>query len=80
MIKKIFITVNYGTSFLLEKWASNIRCKCDNAKLIVVDNYKSDDERRLMIKKCKQLNIDLILSENVALFHLRVGECFHAAK
>ena len=60
-----FIAVNYNTSCLIEGWASSIRRNCANSKLILIDNYFSDEERAETIKICVALSIDLVTSKNV---------------
>jgi len=61
----IFITVNYGSSALLVQWAKNIRMQCSDTVLIVVDNFKNENERLKVINITKLYDIILIESDNI---------------
>ena len=65
MILLYFLTVNYGTSEFIEKWASSIRSLSNKSTLVLVDNYKSQEERKKTIDITHNLDIHLIKSENV---------------
>jgi hypothetical protein len=60
-----FITVNYGTSDLIEKWVVSIRRNINNSKITIVDNFYSDREREKTKQVCEKLNVNLILSSNI---------------
>lgn len=65
MVKKIFIAVNYGSAGLIIPWSDSIKCCTDDAIIILVDNYKSDDERNRVCELCSERDIELIESDNV---------------
>lgn len=60
-----FLAVNYGTSYLIEEWVANIRNVYSNNTIVLVDNFKSEEERKKTIDICNKVNIDLILSDNI---------------
>lgn len=62
---KLFITVNYGTSFLLSNWLNNIREYEPDAVIVVVDNFKNNEERAFVEELGEKSGFHLIKSENV---------------
>lgn len=61
----LVIAVNYGTPELIHDWASNIRADNPNAKLLVVDNFHSNEVREQSLAACKTHDVKLLPSENV---------------
>ncbi len=63
-LKYYFITVNYKSSNLIEKWASSIFKFVPKAELIIIDNFSSLEEREMVSMISKKINFELIESEN----------------
>jgi len=61
----VFIAVNYGTEDYVENWVASIRRCIEPAKIIIVDNYKSDASRTWMKELAKEMNFTLIESANI---------------
>lgn len=64
-MKLVVASVNYGTSHLIEQWATSIKKHKPDAELIIVDNLYDNDERQKATKICRDLCITLIESENL---------------
>lgn len=60
-----FIGVNYGTSNLIESWWRHISKHTKDAKFIIVDNFKSQNERKKVEKICNNYKITLIKLDNI---------------
>ncbi len=60
-----FVAVNYGTSSLIEHWIESIH-NCYNGEIfvIIVDNYKDNNERQKTIALSEKIHFTLIESEN----------------
>jgi len=66
MNKYIFISVNYGTSGIIKDWIDSInKCYTGNKEFIIVDNYKSEEERKTIEKLSVKLRFHLIKSDNI---------------
>ena len=66
MKKKYFISVNYNTSNLIEKWVNNIRKKTTGeCNIIIIDNFFSQSERNKVKIIADSLSIILIISDNI---------------
>ena len=60
-----FISVNYGTSHLIQSWIESIHKSYKGKfKIIVVDNFKSDSERKKVLDLTKRLEFHVIKSKN----------------
>lgn len=60
-----FISVNYSTSNLIEKWAKSIYKFDQGANLIVIDNFSSNSEVENVKLLKEKLGFEVIYSENV---------------
>lgn len=60
-----FVAVNYGTSNLIESWVSNIRSFDTEGTIIIVDNFKDDNERQFVKLMQHRLGFSLIELGNV---------------
>jgi hypothetical protein len=66
MKQKYFISVNYNTSNLIEKWVNNIRKKtAGKCNIIIIDNFFSQSERNKVKIIVDSLSIILIISDNI---------------
>jgi GT2 family glycosyltransferase len=65
MKKKVFIAVNYGTSHLIAPWSQSIKRCIESPVLVVIDNYRSDEERNKVQDLCISNGVDFIASNNV---------------
>lgn len=78
-----FLSVNYGTSNLIEEWALNIKNICEDARLVVVDNFKTIEERKTVIDITDKIGIYLIKSENIGYgraLNKAINLCFEIEK
>lgn len=62
---KCFISVNYGTSALINEWVANIRGFEPSALILIVDNFKSKEERENIKDLSSKLDFILLESDNV---------------
>lgn len=61
---KVFLTVNYGTSSLLSDWVSNIREQVSDPIIVVVDNFKNNEERSKAKHICTSQDVYFVESTN----------------
>jgi hypothetical protein len=59
-----FISVNYKTSGLIQQWADSIYKFIPDAKLIIVDNFSTIEERRKVVALSKEISFHIIETEN----------------
>lgn len=59
-----FISVNYKTSDLIKQWAESIYKFRPDAKLIIVDNFSTHEERNKVFNLSKEIIFHVIESEN----------------
>ena len=62
---KIFIAINYGSSSLIPNWVESIRRCTDDARIIIVDNFKDGIERNKVQNTCAKFDIELIELDNI---------------
>lgn len=65
MKNKIFIAVNYGTSYQIKLWRESIVGLVKDPVFIVVDNYKDSAETNFVETLSKDLDFILLKSSNV---------------
>jgi len=63
-MKYIYLCVNYDSSGILEKTIPVWKKYCNEIDIYVVDNFKSDEERRLTYEICKKFDVTIIYNEN----------------
>lgn len=62
---KCFISVNYGTSALINEWVENIKNFEPSALILIVDNFKSKEERERVQLLSSKLGFILLESDNI---------------
>lgn len=61
----VFISVNYGTCELIQGWVKNVRSFVPDAYFIIVDNFKSQDERLMVRELSRELSFILLEADNI---------------